>query len=294
LIGLYPIDTTGAPRGSAGYDGWGTQSSRTYNGVTATLSYDALNRLVNWQSASGASERTVYDADGERVLTRATNLGTTTLTVSAFGLQELFYTGTGTLSSQTGYYTLSGHLIGSTNGTTTTYYLTDAQGSLLISLSASALTGEQLYAPSGPTRYTVGTPGTAKAFTGQEADLLTGLYYYHARWYDPVVGLFVSVDTQEGNAQGVNPYGYVRENPETATDPTGERAVGCQPGTEGCSPTGTPGSKHGDPTIKTLMLKVGALITNTYQLVGAQGGLISDIASDWSNVQSDWSAMSQE
>ncbi|HLG75980.1 MAG TPA: hypothetical protein VKX46_06170 [Ktedonobacteraceae bacterium] len=31
---------------------------------------------------------------------------------------------------------------------------------------------------------------------------------------------------------------------------------------------------------KTLMLKVGALITNTYQLVGAQGGLISDIASD--------------
>jgi RHS repeat-associated protein len=132
------------------------------------------------------------------------------------------------ISSQTDYYALAGHLIGSTNGTTTTSSLTDAQGSLLTSLSASALTGEQLYAPYGPRRYTIGTPGTAKAFTGQEADPLTGLYYYHARWYDPVVGLFLSVDTQEGNAQGVNPYAYVRENPETATDPTGERVAGCQ------------------------------------------------------------------
>jgi len=54
------------------------------------------------------------------------------------------------------------------------------------------------------------------------------------------VGVFLSVDTKEGNAQGVNPYGYVRENPETATDPTGERVIGCQPGTQGCSPTGVP------------------------------------------------------
>jgi hypothetical protein len=44
--------------------------------------------------------------------------------------------------------------------------LANAEGSL----SASALTGEQLYAPYGPRRYTVGTPGTARAFTG--------LYYF--------------------------------------------------------------------------------------------------------------------
>jgi hypothetical protein len=77
------------------------------------------------------------------------------------------------LSSQISYYIIVVHLVGSTNGTTTTYYLTDAEGSLLTSLSASAITGEQLSAPYGPTRYAVGSLGTAKAFTGQEADPLT-------------------------------------------------------------------------------------------------------------------------
>ena len=61
------------------------------------------------------------------------------------------------------------------------------------------------------------------------------------------MGLFVSVDTQEGNAQGVNPYGCVRENPETATDPTGERVIGCIPGREGCDPSGKPTTKKPAP-----------------------------------------------
>ena len=89
------------------------------------------------------------------------------------------------------------------------------------SLSASAITGEQLSAPYGTTRYTVGSLGTAKAFTGQEADPLTGLYYYHARWYDPVVGLFLSVDAIQGNIQGMDPYAYVSGNPATDNDPSG-------------------------------------------------------------------------
>jgi hypothetical protein len=44
---------------------------------------------------------------------------------------------------QTDYYTVASHLIGSTNGSATTYDLTDAEGSVLMSLSASAGWGEQ-------------------------------------------------------------------------------------------------------------------------------------------------------
>ena len=46
--------------------------------------------------------------------------------------------------------------------------------------------------------------------------------YYNARYYDPVVGRFLSADTAQGNGQGMDPYAYVGGNPETKTDPTGK------------------------------------------------------------------------
>ena len=59
-------------------------------------------------------------------------------------------------------------------------------------------------------------------YTGQRADSATGLDYYHARYYDPVAGQFVSADTMQ---DGLNRYGYVRGNPTTATDPSGHRRM---------------------------------------------------------------------
>ncbi len=62
--------------------------------------------------------------------------------------------------------------------------------------------------------------GTAKGYTGQYGDP-SGLDYYNARYYDPVVGLFISVDTLQDNLHGFDPYAYVGGNPETLNDPTG-------------------------------------------------------------------------
>ncbi len=67
-----------------------------------------------------------------------------------------------------------------------------------------------------------GSLGTSKGFTGQYEDAVSGLDYYNARYYDPAVGRFVSADSVQGNAQGVDPYTYVGGNPVTRTDPTGE------------------------------------------------------------------------
>jgi RHS repeat-associated protein len=67
-------------------------------------------------------------------------------------------------------------------------------------------------------------------FTGQRLDA-TGLLYYHARMYDPVLGRFVSVDTVTPNQtdpQQLNRYSYAGNNPLKNTDPTGhwiERAI---------------------------------------------------------------------
>jgi RHS repeat-associated protein len=77
-----------------------------------------------------------------------------------------------------------------------------------------------------------GVPGgdaylaTDHAFTGQKVDG-SGLYYYNARYYDPVIGQFVSPDTivpEPGRVFGYNRYMYVMGNPLRYNDPSGHCA----------------------------------------------------------------------
>jgi RHS repeat-associated protein len=231
LTGIYPTGTTCTnPTGavySTSYDAWGNVTSRTYSGSTATLSYDQLDRMVEWQnSTTNAQEWYLYDASGNRVLRRSTSNGTTTLTTYPFSSEEHTYSGTGTLQSSIYYYRLGGRLIGDLTGSPaqTNLFLTDALGSVLATFSntatTAALLGNQTYRPYGSQQYQSGSLGTNKGFTGQYADA-TGLDYYNARYYDPVAGVFLSADTVQGNTKGMNPYGYVQGNPETWSDPTG-------------------------------------------------------------------------
>jgi RHS repeat-associated protein len=85
---------------------------------------------------------------------------------------------------------------------------------------SASVQGNQAYGPYGNTRYQAGNMGTAKGFTGQYQDA-TGLDYYNARYYDPVVSRFLSADTVQGNEEGMDPYAYVDGNPETKNDPSG-------------------------------------------------------------------------
>jgi RHS repeat-associated protein len=87
----------------------------------------------------------------------------------------------------------------------------------------------QGYYPYGETRYAAGTLPTDFGFTGQRNDATIGLYDYHARWYDPTLGRFISADTivpDPGTPQDFNRYAYVSNNPLRYTDPSGH----CIPG----------------------------------------------------------------
>jgi RHS repeat-associated protein len=221
-------------------------TSRTYPATTTgTLAYDGQDQFVRWQGTTASTKQGewyLYDASGNRVLRRSASTdlsgnpatAAATITVYAFGLEEhsYQYAGSGTSLTPTGntyYYDLGGQLLGTLSGTTTqstSFLLTDALGSVVASISNTAgsaqVLGNQLYGPYGNKRYTAGSVGTDKGFTGQYADDLTGLDYYRARYYDPVIGRFLSADIIEGNAVGLDPYDYVGGNPETDTDPTGE------------------------------------------------------------------------
>jgi RHS repeat-associated protein len=57
--------------------------------------------------------------------------------------------------------------------------------------------------------------------TGREWDKETGLYYYRARYYDPMEGRFISKDPIGFDGNDVNLYGYVSNNAINFTDPKG-------------------------------------------------------------------------
>ncbi len=147
-------------------------------------------------------------------------------------MEEHSYFNSGGHKSDLYYYTLGGRLLGALdNSGKTTFYLTDALGSVLSSFSnvatSAAIKGNQVFGPYGNARDLQGTINTAKGFTGQYNDSLTGLDYYGSRYYDQVAGVFLSADVTQGNMQGMNPYAYVGGNPETRNDPSGQ--VGLPP-----------------------------------------------------------------
>lgn len=66
---------------------------------------------------------------------------------------------------------------------------------------------------------------------GQTLDPTTDLMYYGARYYDPLLGRFISADTivpSPADPQQLNRYSYASNNPVLYTDPTGHCSVAGQ------------------------------------------------------------------
>lgn len=93
--------------------------------------------------------------------------------------------------------------------------------------------------------------GNSCTYTGREWDKETGLYYYRARYYDPMEGRFASKDPISFAGGDVNLYGYTKENPINLTDPSGQWIYSgnwCGPDwTGGKVETYTPGHQYKAP-----------------------------------------------
>jgi RHS repeat-associated protein len=93
-------------------------------------------------------------------------------------------------------------------------FLTDADGNPYQFL---------LYLPFGETLAEQKSGGfsTQYRFNGKEQDQMTGLYNYGARFYDPMVSGWLSVDPLTEKYPGWSAYNYVMNNPVRLIDPTG-------------------------------------------------------------------------
>ena len=104
-------------------------------------------------------------------------------------------------------------------------------GSASLATDASGgVVSEMRYYPYGETRS--GDLPTDYRYTGQRFEADLGLYDYHARYYDPTLGRFISADTlvpNPGNPQSLNRYSYVQNNPLRYTDPSGHYIFQMEP-----------------------------------------------------------------
>jgi RHS repeat-associated protein len=200
-----------------GYDAQGNLANK--NGVFYTFDYG--NRL-----RAGELETYRYDAQGRRIRSS-----------SSAGLVYSLYAQSGQLLFQRDersgkrrqYIYLGGSLVaesdmpltGST--ATVTYQHTDALGTpVAITNSSKTVIERREYEPYG--YQTTPTLQDGPNYTGHVADAATGLVYMQARYYDPMLGLFVNVDPMPvdmTNGSNFNRYWYANSNPLTLIDPDG-------------------------------------------------------------------------
>jgi len=180
-------------------------------GLGVTLNWTIENQLASYYDGSTTTSF-VYDGEGRKGKKTVGN--TTTIYVNKY------YEKTG--STVTTSYYLGDRLVAQREGTTLRYiHQDDLTGTALTTASNDSSTGSIRYHPYGSTRS--GNVPTDRKFTGQRLDG-TGLYYYGARYYDPVIGRFISADTvvqSFANPQTLNRYSYVLNNPLRYVDPTG-------------------------------------------------------------------------
>ncbi|MEW6682131.1 MAG: FG-GAP-like repeat-containing protein [Nitrospirota bacterium] len=191
-----------------GYDANGNMTS----GPSKTLVYDHENRPTTI-TVSGVTTTFVYDGDGGRV--KKTVGGVTTTYIGQ--LYEC------TTSCSKYIFAGSQRLALKPNGTTGTiyYYHTDHLGSSSVVTDQTGAVVERLgYHPYGQVRTNTGSVDVNHKFTGQRLDDSTGLYFYNARYYDPVLGRFLRPDPLT-----YDHYMYVGNNPINATDPSGYQTI---------------------------------------------------------------------
>ena len=217
-----------------GYDNAGNQTTRFQTGVTDkswTQAWNYENRLVKVEKIKGAEKRTIsfsYDPMGRRIGKQVTTivdgiLKTQTYTYVYDGENiavEIFIDASGTTKT---FYThgagVDEHLALERNGSFN-YYHADGLGSITSITGASGNLVEAYEYDSFGMVKSSNNFQNSYTYTGREWDKDTGLYYYRARYYDPMEGRFISKDPISFQG-GINIYAYVDNNSINKIDPLG-------------------------------------------------------------------------
>ncbi|MFI2102919.1 RHS repeat-associated core domain-containing protein [Isoptericola sp. NPDC019693] len=226
------------------YDPAGNMTGRTVAGeAPQTLTWDAEGELASVaadQDTDGTvepaeSDEYLYSADGDRLVRHQG--GTTTVYLPG---QELTVSAAGTVSA-TRYYTFAGRTVAVRTGSwfdDVWSVIADPQNTGALQVrNVSGTVLRRYQDPFGADRASAAgthdeTSGTETTWVGDHGFLdkpqdTSGLTQVGARYYDPVLGAFVSVDPimDLAKTQQWHGYAYSSNNPTTWSDPSGLREV---------------------------------------------------------------------
>lgn len=207
------------------YDARGNLINRN----SASYSFDYGNRLRSVTGSPGNSQYS-YDGHGRRIRDSVDN-----------GHKDSFYTDDGQLrytddqrqGTRNNYYYLNNRLIAvreyspGNQLTGTRYYHTDALGSpVMVTNQSRTILERREYEPYGAQLSP--SPDDGPGYTGHVFDSTTGLNYMQQRYYDPLIGRFLSVDPvtpDPDTGSSFNRYWYAANNPYRYIDPDGRSEV---------------------------------------------------------------------
>jgi RHS repeat-associated protein len=102
------------------------------------------------------------------------------------------------------------------------YYHHDGLGSITSMTDTSGNVAQTyVYDAFGRIVQQTGSVENTYTYTGREWDESAGLYYYRARYYEPISGRFINEDPIGFAGGDTNFYAYVRNNPVNMVDPLG-------------------------------------------------------------------------
>jgi RHS repeat-associated protein len=193
-----------------------TKTSRDNPNNVTSYTWDSRNRLIQMLSP-GLTAKFQYDAFGRRV---AKTVNGQTIGYLYEGMQAIGEVTGGSISATLlttlriddviARYTDSGHRT----------YLTDALGSVFaVAKEDQSIQAFYAYTPYGEGRVLGDDEGNSLQYSARENDQ-TGLYFYRARYYDPILKRFISEDPI-GLAGGDNVYAYSDASPVNLNDPLG-------------------------------------------------------------------------
>ena len=208
------------------YDKNGNRISATSDGEKFSYTYDINDNLTGIKKNDVTIFEAIYDAMGERVLTKELNADGTL--ESKYRLNDVSFEDTQVLSvyndsSKTNLIYGNERTVELSTGTES-IFITDEKESVLGRIGEENI----FYTPFGDNEDTnfIDTQKaliTSFGFDGEWKDS-TGLYYLRARYYDPSDGVFLSEDSVSGDiesATGLNGYSFVENDPVNYTDPSG-------------------------------------------------------------------------